>query len=77
MECRSREAQRLALAHILLLDPAVIVVDELTSRLDPIIQKETIGLMRELVDERQMSLVLISHDEALATAVADEVVRLG
>jgi peptide/nickel transport system ATP-binding protein len=77
LECRSREAQRLALARILLLDPAVIVADELTSRLDPIVQKETIGLMRELVDERQMSLVLISHAEALATAVADEVVRLG
>jgi peptide/nickel transport system ATP-binding protein len=71
------EAQRLALARILLLDPDVIVADEPTSRLDPIVQKETIQLLRDLVDERGLSLLLISHDAALAGAVADEVLRLG
>jgi peptide/nickel transport system ATP-binding protein len=76
-EISGGEAQRLALARILLLEPDVIVADEPTSRLDPIVQKETIQLLRELVDERSLSLVLISHDAALAGAVADETLRLG
>jgi peptide/nickel transport system ATP-binding protein len=76
-EISGGEAQRLALARLLLLDPDVIVADEPTSRLDPIVQKETITLLRDLVDERGLSLVLISHDAALAAAVADETLRLG
>jgi peptide/nickel transport system ATP-binding protein len=76
-EISDGEAQRLVLARILLLDPDVIVADEPTSRLDPIVQKETMLLLRRLVDERGLSLVLISHDAALAGAVADEIIRLG
>jgi peptide/nickel transport system ATP-binding protein len=45
-------------------------------RLDPIVQKETVGLLRGLVDERGMGLVLISHDRLLASATADEVIDL-
>jgi peptide/nickel transport system ATP-binding protein len=71
------EAQRLALARLLLLDPAVIVADEPTSRLDPVVQKETMDLLRAMVDERRMGLVLISHDRAMTEAVADEILRLG
>jgi peptide/nickel transport system ATP-binding protein len=70
------EAQRLALARLLLLDPAVIVADEPTSRLDPIVRKETMELLRAAVDERGMGLVLISHDRGVVGAVADEVVDL-
>jgi len=71
------EAQRLALALSLLLDPVFIVADEPTSRLDPIIQAETMGLLREIVVESRMALLLISHDEALVRAVADDVIDLG
>jgi peptide/nickel transport system ATP-binding protein len=71
------EAQRLALARLLLLEPALIVADEPTSRLDPVVQKETMDLMRAMVDERRMGLVLISHDHAMTEAVADETLRLG
>jgi peptide/nickel transport system ATP-binding protein len=76
-EISGGEAQRLALARLLLLEPAVIVADEPTSRLDPIVQKETINLLRAIVDERGMSLVLISHDRGITEAIADEVIRLG
>jgi peptide/nickel transport system ATP-binding protein len=76
-EISGGEAQRLALARLLLLDPAVIVADEPTSRLDPIVQKETMELLRDMVDERCMGLVLISHDRAMIGAMADEVLRLG
>lgn len=76
-EVSGGEAQRLALARLLLLDPDVILADEPTSRLDPIVQRETILLLRELVEERRMALLLVSHDHALVKAVADEVLTLG
>ncbi len=76
-EVSGGEAQRLAIARLLLLDPAMIVADEPTSRLDPILQRETILLLRGLAEERGIGLVLISHDRALVRSVADEVVELG
>ena len=59
------------------MEPALIVADEPTSRLDPIVQRETILLLRELVAETGLSLVLISHDAHFVRAVADEVLDLG
>lgn len=76
-EVSGGEAQRLALARLLLLRPDVILADEPTSRLDPIVQRETMMLLRELVEERRMALLLISHDQALVAAIADDVVTLG
>lgn len=76
-EVSGGEAQRLALARILLMDPVFLVADEPTSRLDPIVQAETIGLLREIVAESDLALLLISHDRALVRAVADDVVDLG
>lgn len=75
-ELSGGEAQRLALARVLLLEPSLVVADEPTSRLDLIRQKETIELLREFVDDRGMGLVLISHDRALVAATADKVVDL-
>ncbi len=71
------EAQRLALARLLLMNPALIVADEPTSRLDPIVQQQTMMLLREIVAEDGLSLVMISHQRNLVTAVADEIIELG
>jgi peptide/nickel transport system ATP-binding protein len=75
-EISGGEAQRLALARVLLLDPVAIVADEPTSRLDPIVQRETIFLLRSFVDERGLGLVLISHDKELRRVIADDHVDL-
>lgn len=75
-EVSGGEAQRLALARILLLDPSAIVADEPTSRLDPVVQRETMLLLRSIVDQRGLGLVLISHDKALLRAVADDQLEL-
>ena len=64
-EISGGEAQRLALARILLLDPVAIVADEPTSRLDPVIQRET-----------RLGLILISHDKAILSAIADDHLEL-
>ena len=76
-EISGGEAQRLALARLLLMEPSLIVVDEPTSRLDPLVQKQTIDLLRDIVEDRAMSLVLISHDKALIRSMADQTIELG
>jgi peptide/nickel transport system ATP-binding protein len=75
-EISGGEAQRLALARILLLDPVAIIADEPTSRLDPVIQRETMLLLRAIVDQRGLGLVLITHDKAILSAIADDHVEL-
>lgn len=75
-EVSGGEAQRLAIARLLLLEPSAIIADEPTSRLDPVVQRETMLLLRECVDERGLSLILISHDQRLVEAVSDECLRL-
>ncbi len=75
-EISGGEAQRLALARLLLLDPVAIVADEPTSRLDPVVQRQTMQLLRALVDETGLSLVLISHDQGVVQAIADEALSL-
>lgn len=76
-EISGGEAQRIAIARLLMLRPDLIVADEPTSRLDPIVQREVLTLLREIVDEEGLGLVLISHDRALVRAVADTIVRIG
>ncbi|MCB5190600.1 ATP-binding cassette domain-containing protein [Methylobacillus arboreus] len=60
------ELQRLALARILLLSPALIFADEPTSRLDPISQQDTMNLLLETVAENASAILLVTHDRELA-----------
>lgn len=76
-EISGGEAQRMALLRLLLLKPDAIVADEPTSRLDPIVQREVIDVLRDCVARDDLALVLISHDASLVAAVADKTVALG
>jgi peptide/nickel transport system ATP-binding protein len=76
-EISGGEAQRLAILRLLLLEPDFILADEPTSRLDPIVQRETMLLLRQVVEEQRLGLVLVSHDRALVNAVSDEVITIG
>lgn len=60
------ELQRLALARILLLSPALIFADEPTSRLDPISQQETMDLLLEMAAANETAILLVTHDRMLA-----------
>ncbi len=64
------ELQRIALARVLMLEPALIFADEPTSRLDPVTQRETMSLLLDSAAERGCALVLVTHDPDLADKVA-------
>jgi peptide/nickel transport system ATP-binding protein len=70
------ELQRFALARTLLVDPVFLFADEPTSRLDPITQKDVMLMLAEIVRERGMSMLLVTHDPALAARAATRGVEL-
>jgi peptide/nickel transport system ATP-binding protein len=56
------QRQRVTIAMALACEPQLLIADEPTTALDVTIQKQILDLIRDLVAERDMGLVLISHD---------------
>lgn len=56
------QAQRVLIAMAILHKPAVLIADEPTSALDAVVAAEVLTLFRELAEEQNMALLLISHD---------------
>lgn len=75
-EVSGGELQRFAILRALLLDPVFLFADEATSRLDPVSQKEVFAILLEAVRQRGLSLLMVTHEAALAETVASRVVRL-
>ncbi|WP_021595327.1 ABC transporter ATP-binding protein [Actinomadura welshii] len=65
--------QRLLIAMAVALDPTVLLADEPTTALDVTVQAQIMELLRELRAERDMALVLITHDLAVVAEHADHV----
>lgn len=75
-EISGGELQRFAIARALLVDPVFLFADEATSRLDPVSQKEIVGVLLASVRERGLAMLMVTHDHALADRVADRIVAL-
>lgn len=69
------EQQRVAIARALAIRPAMLLADEPTGNLDSANSQHVIELLRQLVEEQQQTVVLVTHDPAVAEA-ADRVIRL-
>jgi oligopeptide transport system ATP-binding protein len=65
--------QRIMIAMAIALDPAVLIADEPTTALDVTVQAQIMGLLQELQEERQMGLILITHDLGVVADVADRI----
>jgi peptide/nickel transport system ATP-binding protein len=68
--------QRVLIGLAVLPEPRLLVADEPTSALDVTIQKRILDLLAELRDELDVSVLLITHDLAIAAERSDEVVVL-
>ena len=66
------QQQRVAIIRSLALNPRVLLLDEVTSALDPVLVNEVLSVVRDLKSDG-MTMVLATHEMGFATQVADQV----
>ena len=67
------QRQRIAIACALACDPEVLLADEPTTALDVTVQAGILRLLRDLATERNLAVLLVTHDLGVMSAIADEV----
>ncbi|MEZ6065901.1 MAG: ABC transporter ATP-binding protein [Planctomycetaceae bacterium] len=72
-EMSGGQKQRVMIAMALACNPKLLIADEPTTALDVTIQKQILDLLRELRDQRGMSMLFITHDLGVIGEIADEV----
>ncbi len=65
--------QRIMIAMAIALDPEVLIADEPTTALDVTVQAQIMDLLKDLQRERDMGLILITHDLGVVADVADRI----
>ena len=68
------ERQRVAIAQAVVCQPQLLIADEPLSSLDPITQQEILDLLQRLKKELQLSLLFVTHNSAVLSAIADRII---
>jgi polar amino acid transport system ATP-binding protein len=66
------QQQRVAIVRALMMDPTLLLLDEITSALDPELVSEVLDIVRDLA-RKGMTMVLATHEMGFAREVADKV----
>ncbi len=74
-ELSGGERQRVAVARALANDPKIMLADEPTGSLDSTNSEKIVRLLREINQERQVTLILVTHDQQVAD-MADRVIQI-
>ncbi|MDP3372436.1 MAG: ATP-binding cassette domain-containing protein [Candidatus Paracaedibacteraceae bacterium] len=72
-ELSGGQRQRVAIARALMLDPGLLLCDELTSALDPKTTIEILNLLKRVNEDHGVTVILVTHDIDVVKAVADQV----
>ena len=73
-EISGGQRQRVMIAMAIASSPSLLIADEPTTALDVTVQSEVLKLLKSLQVKRAMSLLFITHDLAVVSEIADEVV---
>lgn len=66
--------QRVMIAMALICDPDLLIADEPTTALDVTVQAQILGLIKEMQKKKNTSIILITHDLAVASSFCDRVI---
>ncbi len=66
--------QRVMIGMALIAQPTLLIADEPTTALDVTVQAQILKLLKKIKQERQMSLILVSHDLVIAANTCDDII---
>ncbi len=75
-ELSGGQKQRVCIARALAAEPDIVICDEVTSALDPLVADEILNLLAELQERTRVAYIFITHDIGVVRRVADEVAVL-
>ena len=73
-EISGGQAQRIAIARALMVNPQLVVADEITSMLDVSVQAQIVRLLLKEKEKRNLAVIFISHDLEVIQAVCESVI---